>query len=141
MTGTDLALLIVRLFMGGFFLLAAYRKTLGDLPEQWNALRERLGLAPWWTVFVPAAQFLGGLGLVFGALTQWAAAGLFVILLGGFVLDAWKPFCDRNRNNTRAGWAYEWCENYHVLMLLALLALILAGGGGLSLDALAGRFL
>lgn len=134
---SDIAVLLLRWFMGGFFLLAAYRKTFEPAIAQhaWPQLRASLGLAPWWQWFIPTAQFFGGLALVLGFLTSLASAGLFVILLGGLLMDAWKPFCHAQQGCTRAGWAYNFCENYHVLMLLLLAVITLMGSGGLSADA------
>lgn len=138
MTTTDLAVLLLRLFMGGFFLCAAYRKTLEPgMREAWPKLRTRLGLPGFWTWLIPLTQFAGGLGLVFGVLTSLAATGLFVILAGALALDVWRPFCRVNAGNTKAAWFYNACENYHILMLLVLLVIILTGGGFLSLDNLA----
>lgn len=137
MTSTDIGLFALRLFMGLFFLLAAYRKTLEPAIAKvaWPELREALGLHPHWQWFIPTAQFFGGLALVLGFLTSLAGLGLFIILFGALVMDVWKPFCATHAGSSRAGWLYNLCENYHVLMLIILAVITISGGGALSVDA------
>lgn len=129
----DIAILLFRLYMGTFFLCAAYRKTTEGV---WPAFRARLGLHPAFDWFIPSAQLAGGTALILGLLTSWAALGLLIILVGAVVLDVWHPFCKANRGNTRVAWFYNACENYHFIMILGLLSLTVSGSGHWGLDAI-----
>jgi putative oxidoreductase len=54
----------------------------------WSHLRDpegraqSIGTSPAFTMFLGAAELAGGLGVVFGVLTQLAAIGLILVMLG-----------------------------------------------------------
>ena len=74
---TDLSLLLMRLMVGAVFLTSG-----------WNDLRDpvargkSLGISKAFTIFLGTAEVMGSLGIMAGALTQWAALGLILIGLG-----------------------------------------------------------
>jgi putative oxidoreductase len=112
---TDLALLLVRLMVALVF------GTSG-----WNHLRnpeersKSIEMSKGFTLFLGSAEVLGSLGLAFGVLTQIAAIGLILIMLGAIQkkIFAWHVgFWAPN------GWNYE-------LMLIIMNLVILVTGGG-----------
>jgi putative oxidoreductase len=75
------------------------------------------------TIFLGVAELAGALGLLFGVLTQWAAIGLILLMLGAIYkkITVWKTgFWGENS----MGWHYD-------LMLIVMNLVILCTGGGL----------
>ena len=112
---TDLALLLLRLIVALVF------GTSG-----WNHLRnpeersKSIEMSKGFTIFLGIAEVLGSLGLAFGVLTQLAAAGLILIMLGAIQkkIFVWHVgFWAAN------GWNYE-------LMLVIMNFVILVTAGG-----------
>jgi putative oxidoreductase len=73
--------------------------------------------------FLSIAEPLGAAALILGALTQFAAAGLSVIMLGAiyFKIGVWK-------NKFVNGWELD------LVLLAANIALVLLGAGAWSVD-------
>ena len=73
---SDVALLLLRVMVGIVFITSG-----------WNHLRDPearskdIGTSKGFTIFLGAAEVAGGLGVIFGVLTQLAAAGLILIML------------------------------------------------------------
>ncbi len=79
--------------------------------------------------FLAVAETLGGIAVLFGFLTQLAALGLGIIMLGAlrYKIFVWKlPFADTTKN----GWELD------LLILAACVALFLMGAGPFSIDSL-----
>jgi putative oxidoreductase len=74
---SDFGFLLLRLMVGVVFITSG-----------WNDLKDpvtrgkSIGLSKGFTVFLGAAEVAGSLGVIFGALTQLAALGLVLIMLG-----------------------------------------------------------
>ncbi|MBD0373721.1 MAG: DoxX family membrane protein, partial [Pyrinomonadaceae bacterium] len=74
---TDLSLLLLRLMVAAIFVTSG-----------WSHLRdpkgraESIGVSPAFTMFLGAAELAGGLGVAGGVLTQLAAIGLILVMLG-----------------------------------------------------------
>jgi putative oxidoreductase len=74
---TDLSLLLLRLMVAAVFVTSG-----------WNHVRDpkgranSIGMSPAFTGFLGIAELAGGLGLAFGVLTQLAAIGLILLMLG-----------------------------------------------------------
>ena len=120
---TDLALLLLRLMVGAVFLTSGV-KHLAD-PE---ARSKGIGLSKSLTIFLGAAEFSGGLGVVFGVLVQLAAMGLILVMLGAMQrkIFVWHTgFWGKDGTN---GWSYD--------LMLAVMCLVIAttGGGRLGLQ-------
>jgi putative oxidoreductase len=114
---TDHGLLLMRLLVG---LVFAY--------SGWNHLRDpetrskSLGMSKGFTIFLGAAEVLGSLGVAFGVLTQLAAGGLILLMLGAIQkkIFVWKTgFWGKNND----GWHYD-------LMLVVMNLVILFTDGG-----------
>jgi putative oxidoreductase len=74
---TDLGLLLMRLMVGLIFVTSGYHH-LKD-PE---ARAKDIGMSKSFTIFLGMGEVAGSLGVAFGVLTQLAAFGLILIMLG-----------------------------------------------------------
>jgi uncharacterized membrane protein YphA (DoxX/SURF4 family) len=136
----DATLLAIRVSVGAFFVFSGFHKLFNpmrrrDLRATFAADGVRL---PIMMFVVPLGEFLGGLGVTFGALTVFAAAGLSILCIGAVVLDGSK--------RVRAMQALDRADRIddvlylpEVLYVLSLLAVISFGPGAFSLDALLWR--
>jgi putative oxidoreductase len=87
--------------------------------------RERaksIGMSLPFTVFLGAAELSGAIALVVGILTQWAAVGLILVMLGAIYtkIAKWKTGFWGEKS---MGWHYE-------VLLIAMLLVILTTNGG-----------
>jgi len=127
---SDLALLLLRIGLGTVFLVhgTAKRKLWKVRPsaQMPAGLLRTLRL-------LSIAEPAGGLAVLVGFLTQPAALGLALVMLGALrflIVKAHRPFT----TETAAGWEFEF------MLLVVALALALMGGGRFALDrALFGR--
>jgi putative oxidoreductase len=76
------------------------------------------------------AEFLGGLGLILGALTRIAAFGLAVDMMVGVYLIHWHNGFFMNWNGRQEGEGFE----FHILVLAMAIVLMARGGGAASID-------
>jgi putative oxidoreductase len=74
---TDLSLLLLRLMVAAIFVTSGW-KHLKDPKSRAQSIGMSLGF----TIFLGAAELLGGLGVGLGVLTQVAAFGLILLMLG-----------------------------------------------------------
>jgi putative oxidoreductase len=81
-----------------------------------------IGMSKAFTVFLGIAELSGGLGVAFGVLTQLAAAGLILVMLGAMEKKIFVWHTGFWGTNTY-GWHYE-------LMLIAMSLVILFTDGG-----------
>src|SRR5438128_11505348 len=113
----DVGLLLLRLMVAVVF-----------FDSGWNHLRnpaersKSIGASTGFTVFLGTAEVLGSVGLALGVLTQLAAIGLILIMLGAIQkkVFVWKI-------GFWGGRAYDW---HYDLMLLVMNLVILTTGGG-----------
>jgi putative oxidoreductase len=114
----DVALLFLRLMVGMVFLSSGY-KHLKD-----PATRSKdIGISKGFTIFLGAAEFAGGLGVISGVLAQLAAIGLILLMLGAIQkkIFVWHTgFWGKSGTN---GWSYD-------LMIIAMNLVIATTGGG-----------
>ena len=119
----DLALLIVRVVFGVIFISHGWPKFTSP-----KIIGKGLRLPAGVTFLVGCGELLGGLGVIAGLLTQIAAMGPFVVMLGALYhhIFKWKQAFDI--------WEYP-------LMLLAVaFAIIALGAGAYSIDAFVGLY-
>lgn len=113
---TDFSLLLLRLMVAAVFMSSG-----------WNHLKDprgrgrSIGLSPGFTTFLGAAEVAGGLGVAVGVLTQPAAIGLMVIMLGAIQkkIFVWHSSFWGEKGY---GWHYD--------LMLALMNLVIACTGG-----------
>jgi putative oxidoreductase len=79
---------------------------------------------------VIAAEFLGSLGLIFGALTRVAALGVGAVMVGAVLTVHAKVGFFMNWGGQQAGEGFE----FHVLAIAMVATLLVLGGGSFSVD-------
>jgi putative oxidoreductase len=118
---------LLRLAVGGVMVIHGSQKLFGD-PGRFIGFVEKLGF-PLPTVFgwaAIAAEFLGGLALVLGLATRWAAVFVaFTMGVAAFIAHANDGF---NK------------QEYPLVLMLGALSLLFSGAGAWSLDAWLSRF-
>lgn len=134
----DAALLTCRVAVGGFFAISGAHKLFH--PARRATLRETLfsdhvPLVPFMHL-IPLGELFGGLGVMFGALTVIAAAGLLALCVGACLLDGLKRIPAMHPLNA-ADWVDDVLYLPEVLYAVILAALIALGPGAYSMDALA----
>src|SRR5438067_10659255 len=118
---TDVALLLLRVMVGLVFITSGWNH-LKD-PE---ARSRDIGMSKGFTIFLGAAEVAGSLGLIFGVLTQLAAAGLILLMLGAIQkkIFVWRRgLCGNSGSN---GWSYT------TMLVVMSLVIVTTGGGNLS---------
>ena len=120
----DIALLVLRLTLGTIFLLHGIPKR-----GLWSAQPSAQLPASMLTKLriLSIAEPAGALGLIFGFLTQLAALGLVIVMLGAIQFLTSKVHRKFKEANA-PGWEFEF-----MLMIVAL-ALAIMGGGKFALD-------
>jgi len=114
---TDYSLLLMRLLVGLIF-----------ADSGWNHLKDpetrgrSIGMSKAFTVLLGTGELLGGVGVALGVLTQLAAAGLILLMLGAIQK---KVFVWRTGfwGDKASGWHYD-------LMLVMMNLVILFTNGG-----------
>jgi putative oxidoreductase len=113
----DFALVFLRLMVGLVFIGSGYN----DLKDP-DARSQSVGLPKGLTIFIAIAELLGGVAVIVGVLSQLAAIGLIIIMLGAIQkkVFVWKTgFWGKDG----LGWNYE-------LILVSMLLVILCTNGG-----------
>ncbi len=109
---TDLGLLLLRLMVGLVFLTSGYSHLKN--PEE---RAKSIGMSKAFTIFLGMAEVAGGLGVAAGVLTQMAAFGLILIMLGAIEkkIFAWHT-----------GFWGEKTYGWHYDLMFVLINLIIA---------------
>lgn len=135
-TRNSAALLVARLAAGIVIFPHGAQKALGmfggpGFSGTIDSFQTNLGIPAVATILAIAAEFLGGLGLIFGFLARLSALGVGVVMAvavakvhgeHGFFMN-WFAQPDR-------GQGFE----YHILMIGLCLAVLIGGAGALSVD-------
>jgi len=137
LTATDdaMATTIVRVVLGIVFFAHGAQKMLGWFGG--NGFRGTMGyftgamhIPAVFAFLAIAAEFFGGLGLIFGLLTRVAAFGIAVNMLVAVVTVHSKFGFFANWTGTQKGEGFE----YHLLVLAMCAFLLLKGAGAVSVD-------
>lgn len=115
---TDAALLLLRLIAGAIFVSSGWSHLTHPAERG-----QSIGMSKGFTVFLGTAELAGALGVIFGVLTQLAAAGLILVMLGAIQkkVFVWKTgFWGKHGSD---GWHYD-------LMLVVMNLVIIATNGG-----------
>ncbi|MGH7525589.1 MAG: DoxX family protein [Gemmatimonadales bacterium] len=113
----DVALLLMRLLVGWVFISSGWSHAKDPV-----ARGKSIGMSPGVTRFLGIAEVAGGLGVALGVLTQIAALGLILVMLGAIQkkLFVWRTgFWGKGSD----GWHYD-------LLLVAMNLVIATTGGG-----------
>jgi len=115
---TDLSLLLLRLMVAAVFLSSGWAHVRNP-----NERAKSIGMAPAFTIFLGVAELAGGLGVALGVLTQLAAIGLILIMLGAIQkkIFVWHT-----------GFWGEKASGWHYDLMLLLMNFVIActDGGG-----------
>ncbi|HZX64699.1 MAG TPA: DoxX family protein [Myxococcales bacterium] len=133
-TNDDPAALIMRLVLGIVFFPHGAQKVLGwfggyGASATLDAMTKQ-GLPAFLVVLVMVAEFAGSIGLILGFLTRLAALGVGCVMLGAILTVHGKMGFFMNWFGNQKGEGYE----YHLLALGLAVALLIKGGGLLSVD-------
>lgn len=114
---TDFGLLLMRLMVGVVFASSGWN----NLKDP-NTRSKGIGMSKGFTIFLGVAEIAGGLGVTLGVLTQLAAIGLILIMLGAIQkkIFVWHMGFWGEKNS---GWHYD-------LMLVIMNLVILFTNGG-----------
>ena len=136
-TDNDIATAIVRLALGVVFFAHGAQKLLGwfggyGFTGTMGFFTGVLHIPAIFAFLAIAAEFFGGLGLIFGFLTRIAAVGVLSNMIVAIVLVHSQFGFFMNWTGTQKGEGYE----YHLVILAVTVLLIIRGGGAVSLDRL-----
>ena len=123
----DLGILLLRLMVGLVFVTSGYSHLKDPI-----ARSKSIEMSKGFTIFLGVAEVAGGLGVAFGVLTQLAAIGLILIMLGAIQkkIFAWHTgFWDEKAS----GWHYD------LMFVLMNLMILFTDGGGYTLSRLLTR--
>ena len=114
---SDAALLLLRLLVGLVFITSGWSHAKDPVTRA-----KSIGMSPGFTRLLGIAELAGGLGVALGVLTQLAALGLILIMLGAIQrkIFVWKTgFWGKATD----GWHYD-------LLFVAMCLVIATTGGG-----------
>ena len=114
---TDLALLLLRIIVALVLTDSGY----SDLKAP-TARSKSIEQSKPFTIFIGIAEMAGGLGIAFGVLTQFAAIGLILLMMGAIYKKIFSWHIGFWGDKTY-GWHYE-------LMLILMLVVIACTDGG-----------
>lgn len=109
---TDLGILLLRLMVGLVFVTSGYSHV-----KDSDARAKSIEMSKGFTIFLGIAEVSGGLGVAFGVLTQLAAFGLILVMLGAIQkkIFAWHT-----------GFWGEKASGWHYDLMLVLMNLVIA---------------
>jgi putative oxidoreductase len=114
----DVAVLLMRLLVGAIFVTSGWSHLKDPV-----ARAKSIGQTPGFTRFLGAAELAGGLGVAVGVLTQAAALGLILVMLGAIQKKIFVWHTGIWGKHGTDGWHYD-------LMLVAMCLVIATTGGG-----------
>lgn len=122
---TDIALLLMRLMVGLTFFTSGWKHV--SNPQERSADIE---MSKGFTLFLGMIECAGALGVTLGVLTQLAAIGLILVMLGAIQKKLFKWHTGFWGKHGTDGWSYD------TIMILMNLVIATTGGGRLALEQL-----
>jgi putative oxidoreductase len=122
---TDLALLVLRVMVGIVFVTSGYKHLRNP-----GARSKDIGMSKGFTIFLGAAESAGGLGVISGVLTQLAATGLILLMLGAIQKKMFVWHTGFWGKSGTDGWSYD------TMLVVMNLVIVTTGGGNLALTRL-----
>jgi putative oxidoreductase len=138
MDAANIGLAVLHVATGVFFTVTGARKlAVPEVRQKVMGLFDSLHVPKPVQYAVMAGEFFGGLGLLFGCLTQAAAAGLLIIMFGAYKMDTWPSVLKKQ------GDTWSWSKlvsnalcNPEAQLIVILISILFMGAGAFSLDAL-----
>jgi len=118
LTAFNFALLLLRLMVAVVFAASGFN----HLKEP-EARAKSIGMSKGFTIFLGIAEVAGGLGVAFGVLTQFAALGLILLMLGAIQKKIFVWHTGFWGEKT-----YGW--HYDLMLVVMNLVIIVTNGGG-----------
>jgi putative oxidoreductase len=139
-TENDVATLVIRLLLGVVMFAHGAQQVLGwfggyGFGGSMKFFTETMHIPVVFALLAIAAQFLGSLGLITGLLTRIAAFGIACNMAVAVVMVHLPNGFFMNWFGNQQGEGYE----YHLLAIAIAVALMIRGGGALSLDRMLAR--
>jgi putative oxidoreductase len=136
-TNNDIAITILRLVLGVVFFAHGAQKVLGwfggyGFSATMGFFTSTMHIPAPLAFLAIAAEFLGGLGLIFGVLTRVAAFGIFCDMTAAVALVHHNFGLFMNWTGAQKGEGFE----FHLLVLAIAALLMIRGGGAASVDRL-----
>ena len=133
-TGNSPALLFIRLALGTVMFAHGAQKAFGWYGgpgfQKTIEMFSALGFAPWMTLVLMFIELFGSLELIFGLLTRLSALGITITISTCAYMNHIQNGFFMNWFGNQAGEGVE----YHLLVIGITLALMISGGGLLSVD-------
>ena len=124
---TDIALLLLRLMVGTVFFASGWK----DVSDP-TARSKSIEMSRGFTLFLGTAECAGALGVIAGVLTQFAAIGLILVMLGAIEKKIFKWKTGFWGKHGTGGWSYE------LTMIVMNLVIATTAGGRFVLERIAG---
>jgi putative oxidoreductase len=136
-TDNDGAITVLRLVLGIVFFAHGAQKMLGwfggyGFTGTMGFFTGMMHIPAVFAFLAIAAEFFGGLGLIFGLLTRVAAFGIFCNMLVAVAMVHHQFGFFMNWTGAQKGEGYE----YHLVLLATLAVLMIRGAGAASADRL-----
>jgi len=134
-TDNDIATLVIRVLLGVVFFPHGMQKLLGwyggyGFTGSMGFFTETLHVPAIFAFLAIMAEGLGSLGLITGLLTRVAAFGIGMNMVVAVYMLHWQNGFFMNWFGNQKGEGFE----YHLLVIAIAVALIIKGGGALSVD-------
>lgn len=134
-TNDDVALLVLRIFLGVVFFPHGMQKLLGwfggyGFSGTMDMFTTKMGIPAIFAFLAIIAEGLGALGLIAGLLTRVAAFGLAVEMAVAVYMLHWQNGFYMNWFGNQKGEGFE----FHLLVIAIGIALMIKGGGKWSVD-------
>jgi putative oxidoreductase len=136
-TDNDAGTALLRLALGVTFFAHGAQKMLGwfggyGFAGTMSAFTNVMHIPALFAFLAIAAEFFGGLGLIFGFLTRIAALGIFSNMIVAIAMVHHQFGFFMNWSGAQKGEGYE----YHLLVLALTVFLMMHGAGAASIDRL-----
>jgi putative oxidoreductase len=134
-TNNDVAIMVIRIMLGLVFFPHGMQKLTTmfggyGFTGTMGFFTDKLGVPAVFAFLAIMAEGVGWLGLVTGFLTRIAAFGIGVNMAVAVYLLHWQNGFFMNWFGNQKGEGFE----YHLLVIAMVIALIIKGGGALSVD-------
>jgi putative oxidoreductase len=134
-TDNSIPLFLIRLSLGAVMFAHGAQKALGwyggpGIEKTIQTFTSKMNFPVWLVLLLVVIEFFGSLGLIVGFLTRLAALGIGTSLAACAYLNHFQNGFFMNWFGTQKGEGFE----FHVLAVGIALALVIKGGGFLSID-------
>lgn len=134
-TKDDYAALVLRVMLGVVFFPHGAQKVLGwfggyGFAGTYDAFTNKMGIPGLFALLAFAAEFLGAIGLIVGFMSRLAAFGIMCVMIVAVNMLHWQHGFFMNWSGQQKGEGFE----FHLLVIAMAVALIIKGGGALSVD-------